>query len=169
MPDIDSKLMSRALELAQSGDPSPNPHVGAVIADGEEIIAEDQRNLDLVRAKFDAGKAAWADVLTTESQLANDQGRPRAPGARSLEPIAACPQDLAVVRPRRNHARCDPEQEGGRDRGAQRKRQHPTIDHDARDACHADWYERAQDVATRPRDSQAEDRAHNSQDPALRQ
>jgi len=42
------------------------------IAASEEIIAEDQRNLDLVHAKFDAGKAAWTDVLTTESQLAND-------------------------------------------------------------------------------------------------
>lgn len=43
------------------------------IAASEQIIAEDRRNLDLVRAKFDAGKAAWADVLTTDSQLANDQ------------------------------------------------------------------------------------------------
>jgi len=40
VPDIDAKLMSRALELARNGDPSPNPHVGAVVADGDQIIAE---------------------------------------------------------------------------------------------------------------------------------
>jgi len=39
----------------------------------EEIVADDTRNLDLVRAKYDAGKAAQGDVLTAETQLANDR------------------------------------------------------------------------------------------------
>ncbi len=39
----------------------------------EDIIAEDEQNLALVRAKFQAGKAARTDVLIAESQLANDR------------------------------------------------------------------------------------------------
>lgn len=39
----------------------------------EDIIADDERNLDLVQQKFDVGKAAQSDVLTAESQLANDR------------------------------------------------------------------------------------------------
>jgi NodT family efflux transporter outer membrane factor (OMF) lipoprotein len=39
----------------------------------EAIIAEDEQNLRLVETKFDAGKAARSDVLTAESQLANDR------------------------------------------------------------------------------------------------
>lgn len=39
----------------------------------EAIIAEDEQNLRLVQTKFDAGKAARSDVLTAESQLANDR------------------------------------------------------------------------------------------------
>jgi NodT family efflux transporter outer membrane factor (OMF) lipoprotein len=45
------------------------------IAAAEEIIADDQKNLDLVRAKLEAGKAAETDVLTAESQLASDQAQ----------------------------------------------------------------------------------------------
>jgi diaminohydroxyphosphoribosylaminopyrimidine deaminase/5-amino-6-(5-phosphoribosylamino)uracil reductase len=40
MADLDTKLMTRAVELARSGDPSPNPPVGALIADGERILFE---------------------------------------------------------------------------------------------------------------------------------
>jgi NodT family efflux transporter outer membrane factor (OMF) lipoprotein len=43
------------------------------IAATEEIIADDEKNLDLVRTKYDAGKAAKTDVLTAESQLMNDR------------------------------------------------------------------------------------------------
>jgi NodT family efflux transporter outer membrane factor (OMF) lipoprotein len=39
----------------------------------ESIIADDERNLGLVRQKLDAGKAAEVDVLSAESQLANDR------------------------------------------------------------------------------------------------
>src|SRR5262249_54515456 len=43
------------------------------IAATEEIIADDEKNLSLVRTKFEAGKAAQTDVLTAESQLMNDR------------------------------------------------------------------------------------------------
>ena len=43
------------------------------IAATEEIVAEDETNLDLVQAKFDAGKAARTDVLVADSQLVNDR------------------------------------------------------------------------------------------------
>jgi NodT family efflux transporter outer membrane factor (OMF) lipoprotein len=39
----------------------------------EAIIADDEQNRRLVQTKFDAGKAARSDVLTAESQLANDR------------------------------------------------------------------------------------------------
>ncbi len=39
----------------------------------EDIIAQDERDLDLVRQKYEAGKAAQSDILTAESQLANDR------------------------------------------------------------------------------------------------
>ncbi len=80
MPDIDSQLMSRALELAQSGDPSPNPHVGAVIADGEEILAEafheaaglDHAEVVALRA---AGDGAKGKTLYVTLEPCNHEGR----------------------------------------------------------------------------------------------
>jgi NodT family efflux transporter outer membrane factor (OMF) lipoprotein len=39
----------------------------------QDVIAEDERNLLLVRRKFEAGKAARTDVLTAETQLATDR------------------------------------------------------------------------------------------------
>ena len=45
--------------------------IGAV----QDIITEDERNLRLVKLKFDAGKAARSDVLAAESQLANDRAQ----------------------------------------------------------------------------------------------
>jgi NodT family efflux transporter outer membrane factor (OMF) lipoprotein len=41
----------------------------------EAIIADDERNLSLVRQKFEAGKAPRTDTLTAESQLTNDRAR----------------------------------------------------------------------------------------------
>src|SRR3982750_2836675 len=41
LKDLDSELMRRALELGAGGDPTPNPHVGALIATADgRIIAE---------------------------------------------------------------------------------------------------------------------------------
>jgi len=39
----------------------------------EDIIAQDTRDLDLVRQTYEAGKAAQSDILTAQSQLANDR------------------------------------------------------------------------------------------------
>jgi NodT family efflux transporter outer membrane factor (OMF) lipoprotein len=39
----------------------------------QDIIADDEHNLQLVRLKFNAGKAAQSDVLAADSQLANDR------------------------------------------------------------------------------------------------
>ncbi len=43
------------------------------LAAAESIIADDEHNLNLVRQTLEAGKAAQVDVLTAESQLANDR------------------------------------------------------------------------------------------------
>lgn len=40
MADVDTQMMSRALELARHGDPSPNPHVGCLVVRGTEVVAE---------------------------------------------------------------------------------------------------------------------------------
>ena len=39
----------------------------------EDVIAEDDQNLSLVRRKFEAGKATRTDVLTVETQLDSDR------------------------------------------------------------------------------------------------
>ena len=63
MPDIDSKLMSRALELARNGDPSPNPHVGAVVANGGQILGEGfHQAVGLEHAEIGAIQAAGAQA-----------------------------------------------------------------------------------------------------------
>ncbi len=40
MAEFDSELMQKALAAGRSGDPSPNPHVGAVVARGRQVIGE---------------------------------------------------------------------------------------------------------------------------------
>jgi NodT family efflux transporter outer membrane factor (OMF) lipoprotein len=45
------------------------------IATTEDIIADDERNLQLVRTMLAEGKAAELDVLTAETQLANDRAQ----------------------------------------------------------------------------------------------
>jgi NodT family efflux transporter outer membrane factor (OMF) lipoprotein len=39
----------------------------------QDVISDDERNLDLVQRKFEAGKAARSDVLVAATQLASDQ------------------------------------------------------------------------------------------------
>ena len=43
------------------------------IAAAEDVVANDERNLALVQQKYEAGKAAWLDVLTARTQLASDR------------------------------------------------------------------------------------------------
>jgi NodT family efflux transporter outer membrane factor (OMF) lipoprotein len=47
--------------------------VRAQIQATEEVVAEDERNLSLVRQEFEAGKVARTDVLSAETQLASDR------------------------------------------------------------------------------------------------
>lgn len=80
MVDIDSKLMARALELGRGGDPSPNPHVGALVADGSTILGEgfhesaglDHAEVIALRA---AGAAARGKTLYVTIEPCNHQGR----------------------------------------------------------------------------------------------
>lgn len=41
----------------------------------EEVVADDEHNLDLVRRKLEAGKVARADVLVAQTQLASDRAQ----------------------------------------------------------------------------------------------
>lgn len=70
MADVDRELMSRAIELAESGDPSPNPHVGCVVARGGEILGEgyheavgrDHAELVAIRAAGEKARGATAYI-----------------------------------------------------------------------------------------------------------
>lgn len=80
MPDIDAKLMARAIELAQSGDPSPNPHVGCLVADGDKIIGEafhEAVGLDHaeIAALRNAGEQAKGKTLYVTLEPCNHEGR----------------------------------------------------------------------------------------------
>lgn len=61
---LTSNTVSQAITIA-----STRLQIAAV----QDIVADDERNLRLVRLKFEAGKAARIDVLTAESQFANDR------------------------------------------------------------------------------------------------
>src|SRR4051812_29751032 len=81
MKDLDSDLMLRAIELGAGGDPTPNPHVGAVIAaqDGT-IIAEgfhEAAGLDHaeVVALKKASGAARGKTLYVSLEPCNHEGR----------------------------------------------------------------------------------------------
>jgi diaminohydroxyphosphoribosylaminopyrimidine deaminase / 5-amino-6-(5-phosphoribosylamino)uracil reductase len=37
---LDEEMMARAIDLGQEGDPSPNPHVGAVVVRGRTVVGE---------------------------------------------------------------------------------------------------------------------------------
>src|SRR5882672_753912 len=78
--ELDAELMGRALELGRSGDPSPNPHVGAVIAAGREIVGEGFHNLagdehaEIVALKA-AGERARGATLYVTLEPCNHTGR----------------------------------------------------------------------------------------------
>src|SRR5690349_1035267 len=69
--DHDAELMAKAIELAQGGDPSPNPHVGAVVADGATVIGEGFHNLagddhaEIVALKTAGARAAGKTLYVT--------------------------------------------------------------------------------------------------------
>ncbi len=80
MSDFDIQMMRRAIELGRSGDPSPNPHVGCVVANGSEIVAEgfheaaglDHAEVVALRA---AGDRAKGGVLYVTLEPCNHEGR----------------------------------------------------------------------------------------------
>lgn len=61
---LTGNAVTQAINIA-----SARLQIGAV----RDIIADDERNLGLVRLKFEGGKVARLDLLTAESQLANDR------------------------------------------------------------------------------------------------
>src|SRR5450432_4188988 len=81
MKDLDSELMQRALVLGAGGDPTPNPHVGSVIADAAgTVIAEgfhQAAGLDHaeVVALKRAGGAARGSTLYVTLEPCNHTGR----------------------------------------------------------------------------------------------
>jgi diaminohydroxyphosphoribosylaminopyrimidine deaminase/5-amino-6-(5-phosphoribosylamino)uracil reductase len=83
LPDLDAlddAFMARAIEEARKGDPSPNPHVGAVIAHGDRLVAvghheragDAHAEVDAIRT---AGAAARGATLYCTLEPCNHFGR----------------------------------------------------------------------------------------------
>jgi diaminohydroxyphosphoribosylaminopyrimidine deaminase/5-amino-6-(5-phosphoribosylamino)uracil reductase len=79
--DLDSELMLRAIELGAGGDPTPNPHVGSLIATADgKVIAEgfhEAAGLDHAEivALKKAGGAARGSTLYVTLEPCNHTGR----------------------------------------------------------------------------------------------
>ena len=79
-PDLDSSLMGRAIDLARHGDPSPNPRVGSLIADGTTVIAEAYHaaagldHAEIAALKI-AGDSARGKTLYVTLEPCNHEGR----------------------------------------------------------------------------------------------
>lgn len=79
--DVDQELMRRALALGEKGDPSPNPHVGSVVADATgSVLGEgfhEATGLDHaeVAALKAAGAKARGQTLYVTLEPCNHQGR----------------------------------------------------------------------------------------------
>jgi diaminohydroxyphosphoribosylaminopyrimidine deaminase/5-amino-6-(5-phosphoribosylamino)uracil reductase len=80
MKEVESTLMARAIALAQKADPSPNPRVGCVIADGETVVAEGfhsaagEDHAELVALKL-AQERARGKTLYVTLEPCNHEGR----------------------------------------------------------------------------------------------
>lgn len=84
MTAFDAEIMARALALARKGDPSPNPHVGCIIArpesDSYEILAEafheaaGQDHAEVAALRI-AGEAARGATAYVTLEPCNHQGR----------------------------------------------------------------------------------------------
>lgn len=79
-PDIDARMMARAVELARLGDPSPNPHVGCVVAQGDAIVGEGYHvTVGLEHAEIaamrSAGEKTQGATLYVTLEPCNHQGR----------------------------------------------------------------------------------------------
>ena len=80
MTDFEATFMAHALKLAQKADPSPNPRVGCVIADGETLVAEGfhaaagEDHAEVVALKA-AGERARGKTLYVTLEPCNHVGR----------------------------------------------------------------------------------------------
>lgn len=80
MPSVDEKMMSQALELGTRGDPSPNPHVGALVAMGERVVGEGwhvaagHEHAEVVSLQA-AGVAARGKTMYVTLEPCNHEGR----------------------------------------------------------------------------------------------
>ncbi len=78
--DLDTQMMGVALADGEKGHPSPNPHVGAVVARGKEVLAtshheragEDHAEIRAIRA---AGDKAAGSTLYVTLEPCNHDGR----------------------------------------------------------------------------------------------
>ncbi len=80
MAEIDAQMMRLALEVGAQGDPSPNPHVGAVVVQGEEVVgqgfhAEAGGAHAEVIALQAAGEHAAGSTLYVTLEPCNHEGR----------------------------------------------------------------------------------------------
>ncbi|HEX2873143.1 MAG TPA: bifunctional diaminohydroxyphosphoribosylaminopyrimidine deaminase/5-amino-6-(5-phosphoribosylamino)uracil reductase RibD [Polyangiaceae bacterium] len=79
--DVDQELMRRAIALGAKGDPSPNPHVGAVVANAlGEVLGEGfHEATGLAHAEIAAlnvaGASARGQILYVSLEPCNHQGR----------------------------------------------------------------------------------------------
>jgi diaminohydroxyphosphoribosylaminopyrimidine deaminase/5-amino-6-(5-phosphoribosylamino)uracil reductase len=80
MTDFDVEHMRHALAIGRGGDPSPNPHVGSVVALGERVIAEGhheaagREHAEVVALSRAGGDARGATLYVT-LEPCNHQGR----------------------------------------------------------------------------------------------
>ena len=80
MGDLDAEMMAKALEAGRRGDPSPNPHVGCVVAQGKEIVGtghhetagEDHAEITALK---EAGERAKGATLYVTLEPCAHQGR----------------------------------------------------------------------------------------------
>jgi diaminohydroxyphosphoribosylaminopyrimidine deaminase/5-amino-6-(5-phosphoribosylamino)uracil reductase len=80
MKEAELTHMRRALELGRLGDPSPNPHVGCVIAKGDQVVAEahhaaaGSEHAEVAALRL-AGEGARGSTLYVTLEPCNHDGR----------------------------------------------------------------------------------------------
>jgi diaminohydroxyphosphoribosylaminopyrimidine deaminase / 5-amino-6-(5-phosphoribosylamino)uracil reductase len=80
MSDIDAELMRKAIELGRQGDPSPNPHVGALVVVGGVVVGEGfHTEAGAPHAEIDAlnqaGGQARGGTMYVSMEPCNHEGR----------------------------------------------------------------------------------------------